>query len=203
VLTAIVLAGGDSSRMGSPKALLTDPEGLTFVARIATAMRAAGLTDIVIVTGRHHDEIVGALDRLPSAGALRVMRNEEPSRGQLSSLWVGLDACRHDTDAADVTLVDVPFVAPATIAAVIAAWSNGRPPIVRPSFRGRRGHPVIFDRRLFDELRRAPLEVGARAVVGAHYAESVDVPVDDPGCLVDVDTPADYRRAIAPTSVSE
>jgi molybdenum cofactor cytidylyltransferase len=86
----------------------------------------------------------------------------------------------------------------ATIDEVVRVWSRARPPIVRPSFEGRRGHPVIFDRALFDELRRAPLDVGARAVVSAHYPEIVDVPVDDPYCLVDVDTPGDYQKAIRP-----
>ena len=95
-----------------------------------------------------------------------------------------------------MTLVDVPLVTPATIELVIAAWSRTGAPIVRPSFGERRGHPVIFDRAVFDELRRAPLDVGARAVLSAHYHEIVNVPVDDPGCLVDVDTPEDYARAI-------
>ena len=126
----------------------------------------------------------------------RVVRNEEPSRGQLSSLWTGLDACPAGTEAIAVTLVDVPLVTPATIELVIAAWLRTGAPIVRPSFGARRGHPVIFDRTVFEELRRAPLDVGARAVLSAHYHEIVNVPVDDPGCLVDVDTPEDYAKEI-------
>jgi len=127
---------------------------------------------------------------------LRVVRNEEPSRGQLSSLWTGLAACPPGTDAVVVTLVDVPLVTPATIELVIAAWLRTGAPIVRPTFGERRGHPVIFDRAVFDELRRAPLDVGARAVLSAHYREIVNVPVDDPGCLVDVDTPEDYAKEV-------
>lgn len=198
MLSAIILAGGDSSRMGSPKALLPDREGQPFVVRIAESMRAAGIADVIVVTGHHHDAIVGGLERSAAGRWVRVARNDAPSRGQLSSLWTGLDACPDGTEAVAVTLVDVPFVSVATIAEVVRVWSRARAPIVRPSFDGRRGHPVIFDRVLFDEIRRAPLDVGARAVVSAHYGEIVNVPVNDPNCLVDVDTPEDYENVLRP-----
>jgi molybdenum cofactor cytidylyltransferase len=198
MVSAIILAGGDSSRMGSPKALLADREGRPFVLRIADSMRAAGLTDVVVVTGRHHDAIGEVIERSGAGAALRIARNDAPSRGQLSSLWTGLEACPPETEAVAVTLVDVPFVSVATIAEVVRVWSHAHAPIVRPSFEGRRGHPVMFDRALFDEIRRAPLDVGARAVGRAHDAEIVNVPVDDPNCLVDVDTPADYERVVRP-----
>jgi molybdenum cofactor cytidylyltransferase len=81
---------------------------------------------------------------------------------------------------------------------VVETWQRSRAPIVRPAFGARRGHPVIFDRAVFDELRRAPVELGARAVVSAHYEEIVNVPVEDPGCVVDIDTPDDYQRAVRP-----
>jgi molybdenum cofactor cytidylyltransferase len=92
-----------------------------------------------------------------------------------------------------VTLVDVPLLAVSTITAVVRAWERTHAPIVRPEMNGRRGHPVIFDRAVFEELRQAPLAIGARAVVSAHYPEIVNVPVDDPGCILDIDTPEDYR----------
>jgi molybdenum cofactor cytidylyltransferase len=198
VLCAIILAGGDSSRMGSPKALLEDNEGQPFVVRIVESMRAAGLPDIVVVTGRHHDAISDVVARSTLQSAIRIVRNPDPSRGQLSSLLTGLDACPSETGAAVVTLVDVPFVTVSTIAAVIGEWSRTCAPIVRPSFRDRRGHPVVFDRTLFAELRAAPLDVGARAVVSAHYHEIINVPVEDPGCLVDIDTPAEYEASNKP-----
>ena len=95
-----------------------------------------------------------------------------------------------------MTLVDVPMLTSGTVRAVVEAWLNTGAPVARPIVEGRRGHPVIFDRQLFDELRSAPLDSGARVVVRAHWAQSVDVPVQDPGCLIDVDTPADYRRLL-------
>jgi molybdenum cofactor cytidylyltransferase len=81
-----------------------------------------------------------------------------------------------------------------TVAAVIDQWRRSRAPIVRPAIGDTHGHPVLFDRVLFDELRRAPQSVGAKAVVRAHEREIVNVQVSDEGCVVDFDTPLDYER---------
>jgi molybdenum cofactor cytidylyltransferase len=101
-----------------------------------------------------------------------------------------------------MTLVDVPLVRVSTVTAVIAAWRDGRAPIVRPAIGDRHGHPVIFDRAVLDELRLAPIESGAKSVIRAHEHEILNVPVDDEGCVRDVDTPADYE-AIRKSDVSE
>lgn len=193
MLPALILAAGDSTRMGFPKALLQTPAGRPFVASIARTCAAAGITDIVVVTGRDHDRIAEALahERLPVSP--RIVRNPDPSRGQLSSLLIGLDAMPADAPAVAVTLVDVPLLTAETVRLVISEWQRTQAPIVRPARGDRHGHPVVFDRRLFQELRNAPLDVGAKAVVRAHADEIVNVQVTDAGCLVDVDTPRDYE----------
>lgn len=180
--------------MGTPKALLRAPDGVAFVARIVRTLAAAGLRDLIVVTGVEHDRIVAAVQ--PDAPVVpRFVRNPDPSRGQLSSLWCGLDAAEGaETEGLLVTLVDVPMVAVSTVAAVVERWRESRAPIIRPIFNGRRGHPVIFDRAVFGELRKAPLDQGARVVVHAHLHDAIDVPVDDAGCVTDVDTPEDYGR---------
>jgi CTP:molybdopterin cytidylyltransferase MocA len=194
---AVILAAGASTRMGSPKALLPDPEGRTFVARIARTFAEAGIDRIVVVTGQQHDAIVGALTADASPVVPRCVRNPDPSRGQLSSLWVGLDAAtEQDTDAVLVTLVDVPMVRAATVRAVVDAWQRTGAPIVRPAIGDRHGHPVLFDRVVFDALRAAPLDRGAKVVVHAFADRIVNVAVDDEGSLLDVDTPADYSRVV-------
>jgi molybdenum cofactor cytidylyltransferase len=193
MLPGVILAAGDSTRMGSPKALLLTRDGRPFVAAIAETFAAAGITEIVVVTGRDHERITAALahERLPAPP--EVVRNLDPSRGQLSSLLLGLDSLPAAAPAAVVTLVDVPLMTAETVRLVISEWRRTGAPIVRPAIGERHGHPVVFDRRLFQELRQAPLDVGAKAVVRAHSAEIVNVPVTDTGCLVDVDTPADYE----------
>jgi molybdenum cofactor cytidylyltransferase len=196
VLWGVILAAGESSRMGSPKALLTDADGRIFVARIAAAMIEAGLPRVVVVSGRHHEAIAAAIGD-PMRGRMRLVRNPDPSRGQLSSLWTAMDeTVDEETEALVVTLVDVPRVAVQTIRTVVDAWRRTGAPIVRPAFGARRGHPVVFDRAVFEALRSAPLTEGARAVLRARHGEIVDGPVDDPGCVVDVDTPAEYAQLL-------
>jgi molybdenum cofactor cytidylyltransferase len=193
VLPGIILAAGDSIRMGSPKALLPSPDGRPFVSRIVHTLREAGIVEIVVVTGRDHDALVEVLnDGMPNPPA--IARNLDPSRGQLSSLWAGMDAVvRADTDGILVTLVDVPMVAVSTVTRIVMAWQRTRAPIVRPAIGERHGHPVIFDRAVLEALRRAPIDGGAKTVVHAHERDLLNVPVDDEGCLVDVDTPDEYQ----------
>lgn len=193
MLSAVILAAGDSSRMGTPKAALLTPDGDSFITRIVRTLRGANVHDLVIVTGRHHDAVLDALarDRVPPP---RIVRNPDPSRGQLSSLLAGMDAVvTPHTEAVMMTLVDVPLVRVSTVIAVMDVWRRTRAPIVRPAVGDRHGHPVIFDRAVLDEIRRAPLVAGAKSVVRAHEPEIVNVPVDDEGCVRDVDTPGDYE----------
>jgi molybdenum cofactor cytidylyltransferase len=196
MIRAILLAAGESTRMGAPKALLPDGEGRVFVTRVLHTLHAAGVLDVTIVTGSLHARIVGTVAAdAPRQSVIRFARNPNHERGQLSSLLVGLAAA--DTpgvDAALVTLVDVPFVKPATVKAVIDAFWRTRAPIVRAAKGTRHGHPVLFARMLFEELRHANPTQGAKAVVRAHASAILHVEVDDDGALLDVDTPAEYEQ---------
>lgn len=181
-------------RMGTPKALLAAPDGQPFVVRIVRAFADAGVGTVAVVTGSAHEGIVLALEAAALPVLPRVVRNADPSRGQISSLWTGMDAVLSDaTDGLLVTLVDVPMLTAPTISTVVDAWRRSRPPIVRPAVGERHGHPVLFDRALFDELRHAPLEGGAKAVLRRHQARILNVTPPDLGCLRDIDTPEDYR----------
>src|SRR5215212_184682 len=142
----VILAAGDSTRMGSPKALLLTPDGRTFVAALVETFAAAGIAEIVVVSGRDHDRIVEALASVRLPVRLLIARNENPSRGQLSSLLTGMDAvATADTEAVVVTLVDVPLLAAETVQLVVSEWQRTRAPIVRPAMGDRHGHPVVFD----------------------------------------------------------
>jgi molybdenum cofactor cytidylyltransferase len=205
-IAPIVLAAGESTRMGSPKALLRDSAGRTFVARILGTLAAAGFTDATVVTGSLHAAIVAAV-AAEGAGAvgltIHFVRNADPSQGQLSSLLVGLDhVSRPGVTAAMVTLVDVPLLSAGTIHAVVEAYCRSRAPIVRPVHAELHGHPVIFDAGVFNELRAADPAQGAKAVLRAHEREILNVPVDDAGALADIDTPEDYRKAVLSSTAS-
>lgn len=195
---AIVLAAGASTRMGRAKALLPDREGRPFVVRVVSTLFVAGVRDVIVITGPAHEEISAVLGTWPWPSPPQIVRNVSPERGQLSSLWAGLDAVEaRQPDAALMTLVDVPFTTAATVAAVVDAWHRSRPPVVRPACGGRHGHPVLFDAAVFEELRTAPLHEGAKAVIRAHAEDVLNVEVADEGCVTDVDTPEAYRAALA------
>ena len=194
MLSAIVLAAGESRRMGSPKASLLTADGRPFIVSILeTLTSCVDIDGIIVVTGIHHDVTVRAMADAHQE-RVHVVRNADPSRGQLSSLWTGLDAIPADAAAVLMTLVDVPTIHPSTVRVVVDTWKATHAPIVRPAMGARHGHPVLFDRSVFDELRRTPLDAGAKHVVRAHAHELVNVPVIDPGCLNDVDTPEDYQE---------
>ncbi len=191
MIPAIVLAAGASTRMGRPKALL-QAGGRTFLRAILETLRAGGAPDAVVVV-RSGD--AAAIVEVAATGFGRTVVNPRADEGQLSSLIAGLDAIDGPAvDAALVTLVDVPLVTPATVQLLLARAAVSAAPILRAVHQGRHGHPVIFKRSLFDALRQADPSTGAKAVLRAHVVEDVEVP--DPGVAQDIDTPADYSRAL-------
>jgi CTP:molybdopterin cytidylyltransferase MocA len=189
-VAAIVLAAGESRRMGFPKALLPIA-GHTFVEHIVRALAAAGVDAVYVVLGAHADRIQAAVDLAPA----RVVLNPDWPRGQLSSLQAGLRALPPGAhDAVLMALVDHPLIEPRVVRAVIDAHARTGRPIVVPVHNGRRGHPVLFAARLIPELLAAPLDAGARAVIRAHAAEVLELPTDAPGVLADIDTPQLYAE---------
>jgi CTP:molybdopterin cytidylyltransferase MocA len=196
MIVGIILAAGASSRMGRPKALLPIG-GDTFVTRVCRTILEAGIDDLVVVAGAEHEAIAEAVGR--AALPARIVENARRDEGQLSSVLTGLAvADRPGVDAVLVHLVDAPLVRPETVRAVIAAFLRTRAPVVRPSAGGRHGHPVLFARRVFDDLRRADPAVGAKDVLRAHAAEICDVAVEDEGAWRDFDTPEDLARLAHP-----
>lgn len=192
-LAGVILAGGASRRMGRAKAGLR-VGGQTFFVRVREGLAAASLAPIVVVVGAHRAAVTRA------RGGATVIVNRDPARGQLSSLKLALQhlsAAAPSASGAVVSLVDHPLVAGTTVAALVQAAQATDRPILVPIYKGRRGHPVIFMRDVWDELLATPGDVGARAVVRRDPRRVLDVPVDDAGILVDVDTPADLQELIA------
>jgi len=181
--------------MGRSKALLPDPgSGEPLVVRLAHSLSEGGATPVLVI-GRADDNelrtVVGAI-----APVARFVENPEADAGgQLSSLVAAIDALEAQrAPGVLMTPVDVPRIRPATVAALLAAFRAAPGQIVRAVHANRHGHPVIFPRALFDDLRHADPAQGARAILRAHEADILDVDVPDPGVIDDIDTPDAYRR---------
>ena len=188
-IPAIVAAAGLSTRMGATKALL-DAGGRSFLARILGAFQAGGADPVLVVVRDPLGEVAAAA--LREGGV--VVENPDPGPGPISSLQAGLRALPKDAVGSFFTPADHPLFLPGTVGALLAAFLDESAPIVAPTYRGRRGHPVIFHRTLFPELLEEDLPDGARSVVQRYLCGRMEVPVEDPGILADIDTPADYRH---------
>lgn len=190
MIPGVILAAGRSTRMGRPKALLALPADTdTFLSRIVRVLLAGGVADVLVV-GRPDDRpLREAVDRI--GGRAQFIDNPRAETGQLSSVIAGLNAAdRPGIRGLLVTPVDLPLLRASSVAALLTAFSSSSYPVARATCGGRHGHPVVFGRAVFDALRRADPATGAKAVVRAHRV--LDVEVDDPGVLHDVDTPEDY-----------
>jgi molybdenum cofactor cytidylyltransferase len=182
--------------MGRPKALLiTSLEGPTFVAQLSRTLVQGGAADVLVV-GRSDDEALRrAVDAL--GPSVRFVGNPDADRGQLSSVIAGLNAAdRPGVTGVLVTPVDAPFITASTVAAMLSYFVSSRAPIVRATFQRRHGHPVIFSRSVFDDLRHADPAQGAKAVVRAHSGALIDLDLDDPAIVDDIDDPDDYEKAM-------
>ena len=196
-LPGIVLAAGASTRMGRPKLLLPVEPGGTLLGRLLGTLADAGVWPLVAVLRRAI--AIESAWRDPRASRVRVIVNPDPSRGQLSSMLCGLDSLGERVDAVLQAQVDVPLIRAETVRAVVDAWYATRPPLVRPAYRGKTGHPVVFGAGLLETLRTSDLHGGAKPIVRRFAPLGVEVPVDDPMILEDIDTPEDYARLVGLT----
>jgi len=185
----IILAGGESSRMGSPKPLL-EIGGKTFAELIAEKLRHCGISSTYIVLGAHFQKIKKSLN----ATDLNIIINPQWEEGQLSSLKAAIRKIPADASGIIVCLIDHPMVKVKTIGRLIDIFKKATPHGVIPVFSGRGGHPVIFAREVFSALLKAPLKRGARAVTGDTSYSFFRVDVEDPYILQDIDTPGDYKN---------
>lgn len=190
MIAAIVLAAGASTRMGRQKLTLPMRDGRPLIRLAVEQVLAAGLDDVVVVTGRDAEAVALALAPLP----VRTVVNPRYAEGQSTSLGAGLDALRPGTDAAVVALGDQPLPNPDIIRRLVAAFRTTGRPIVVPVYRDGRGNPVLFATVLFGELRAVTGDRGGREVIGRDPTRVAEVPIDLP-MPADIDTLQDYEAA--------
>lgn len=190
-IEAIVLAAGESRRMGRPK--LTLPYGdSTIIETVIDALAQSPVEGITVVLGSHESDVRSAIERRNVTTIL----NPRPERGMLSSAQCALNQIRDDAEAFLFALGDQPQVQPETIAALIDAAQRSGRGILLPTFRGKRGHPLLIRARYRDEILALPDSVGLNALLQSHAADIEAIAVDSPSILMDIDTPDDYRTAV-------
>lgn len=202
-LCGVILAAGDSTRMGTDKALLPWPPPATGQAPSGTflsaAIRSLTLdTDLVlVVSGRNASSLAPVIY---GAGASMVV-NPEPDLGQFSSLQVGLrEVLNRGRDAAMVTLVDRPPVSETTVRILTEAFARAVQHFqwgVVPRFQGKHGHPVIAGRELIEAFLQAPPTANAREIRHRHADKIVFVDVDDPMSVANINTPEEYSTLVS------
>ena len=195
-ITAIILAAGKSTRMGSPKMLL--PWGdQTILERVVSVFAMAGIDDILVVTGGARESVEALILECGKKFPVRSVYNEGYMAGDmLSSIQCGL---RHITEesvgAALIGLGDQPQVQERSVRLLCEAYLQTQSPLVVPSFQMRRGHPWIVARALWEEVLAMQSTQTPRDFLNAHSNEIEYVEMDTPGILADLDTPEEYRAS--------
>ena len=186
-VAALVLAAGQSRRMGRRNKLLAEIDGEPMIARVIDAALGASVGPVVVVTGHQAAQVRAVLGERK----LRFAHNADFARGLSTSLRVGLEALPADTEAALVCLGDMPHVSSRHLDKVVAAFDpDAGAAICVPTARGKRGNPVLFGAAFFEEMKGFQGDVGARHLIGAHADQVHEVAIDDDGIFVDVDTPS-------------
>jgi CTP:molybdopterin cytidylyltransferase MocA len=191
-IAGIILSGGASRRMGTPKALLLF-QNETFLDRL---IRVFGRVcdPIVVVVGQHADQIRAGIER---GSDVLFAENPDPDRGMLSSLQCGLALVPDSAGGAMFLPVDHPNIDVSTIETLAARFRSHRAPVTVPTYAGEHGHPVCIARPLIAELLALPPDAKASDVIHRHIAQTAYVEVSDSAVVTDVDDPAAYADLLA------
>jgi molybdenum cofactor cytidylyltransferase len=191
MISAILLAAGESRRMGEFKQLL-NIGSKSFVEHCVDNILASRVDELIIVTGHRAFDVRRAVGERP----VRFAHNADYQSGMASSIKCGFAALAEDSQACVVALVDQPTIGNAVINLVIDSYRKSNEMIVIPTYRGRGGHPILLDRSLNNEILTMDPEQGLRQVVRAHDSQVARVEVYTEAVLEDCDLPEDYQRIL-------
>jgi molybdenum cofactor cytidylyltransferase len=193
-IAGLVLAAGQSRRMGTLNKLLIEIDGVPMVRGVVESLRQSKASPIVVVTGHQREKVEAALRDLP----VSLVHNPDYVQGLSTSLRAGIAALGTEIDGALVCLGDMPRVSTVEIDRLIGAFNpvEGRG-IVVPTRGGKRGNPVLWSRQFFVEMSQVAGDVGARHLIGAYPEMVAEVEMADDGVLTDIDTPQALAKLAA------
>jgi molybdenum cofactor cytidylyltransferase len=177
--------------MGSPKALLPY-QGRPFLEHLLEVVTHPKIGVRRVVLGAHAEPIAKEVH----LSGDEIVINDEWEKGQLSSIQAAIRSLPSGTDGMLLCLIDHPLISMTLVGELIDEFYAKRAQILLPVYEGRRGHPVIFAASLYDELLRAPMDKGARAVVWAHAEEVREVRTTEEGCVLNLNDPQTLQRAV-------
>jgi len=221
MISALVLAGGDSSRMGRTKALL-DYDGRNFLESVCAGVSAAGVTETIVVLGASRAEVLTAWN----PGEIKIAYNKTPELGQISSVRAALKLVSPRAEAVMICLVDQPLIKPETYKLIADFWRSNNDSLVIPKCRRdeaqggaaarqydsktvrqqdadpavadplsfKRGHPIIIPRKHFQLCFDGPYDKGLHWVTHHQSVKVLDLVVADAGVIRDFDTPDEYQQ---------
>jgi molybdenum cofactor cytidylyltransferase len=191
VISTIILAAGESKRMGQPKMLL--PWGKSTVLQtVITTYQTAGIRDILVVTGGAHDQVSALVGQ-----SVQIVYNENYVLGEmLSSIQTGLNVKKSESRAVFIALGDQPQVQAKSIQKILQEYNQTNAPLIVPSYQMRRGHPWLVAQELWDEILRMPVGETSREFLNRHARDIHYVQLDTPAILQDLDTPDDYLGSL-------
>ena len=191
MISAIVLAAGESRRMGRAKQLL-EWEGKSLLDRVLENLQGSRVDEVILVLGHEAEEIRKKVD---TCGA-RVVINNGYKEGMITSIHQGLKVLSEKAEAFFIVLADQPGIGPEIFNRLISEWQKTIPlrKIILPTYRGRRGHPALFSVKYREEALRLKGEVGLRQILLEHPEDIVTVELNAASILQDIDTPEDYRQ---------
>ncbi len=185
-VAAIILAAGRSTRMGGPNKLLAELGGKTLVRTVTEQALASKASGVVVVTGHQAEQVEQALSGLK----VKFVRNPDFAGGLASSVKSGIAAVPPDADGAVICLGDMPLISADLIDRLIETFAPDRGSLIAvPVSDGRRGNPVLWSRRFFNELMTLDGDIGARHLIARHSEAVAEVPVEGRGAFLDIDTP--------------
>jgi molybdenum cofactor cytidylyltransferase len=190
-VSAILLAAGESKRMGASKLALSWGKETVLEHGLHVLLQSRVMEVVIVLSDRTRD-----LKGLLRGPRVKLVMNPHYKKGMSTSIRRGLRAVDSRSDGILIALGDQPFLKAATVNLLLRAFERGKETIVVPVFQGRRGHPVVFDRRYVAKLSRLEKDVGARSLLRKYPENIVEVKTKSKGVVVDIDTWQDYRRGL-------
>jgi molybdenum cofactor cytidylyltransferase len=190
-LWAIILAGGESKRMKSPKMLLPF-QGKTIIEKVIENVIASEVENTVVVLGAFRDEILSVIKDMP----VLTCYNDNYKEGMLSSVKCGFRNLPENYKAVLVFQGDQPMISSGTVNEVIHEYRRSGKGIVMPVFQNRRGHPLLIDRKYNEDVSKLSIDEGLRSLAEKHATDVLEVKVNNPEILRDIDTKEDYKREL-------